>query len=114
MDTGKFHAGIYKRTNYSTEPAVFIQSKARTCDEAIKRLRTSFEKTVLSYDEAGEILDFSWIHDFGYDSSLSESFMQITSADFWLEAINCELINVIGSSKKQILDELANQIENEK
>jgi len=114
MDTGKFHAGIYKRANYSTEPAVFIQSKAQTCDEAIKRLRTSFEKTVLSYNEVGEILDFSWIHDFGYDSSLSESFMQITSANFWLEAVNCELINVIGSSKKQMLDELANQIENEK
>lgn len=114
MDTGSFHAGIYKRTNYSPEPAVFIQSKAETCDDAIKRLRTSFEKTVLSYNESNQVLDFSWIHDFGYESSLSESFMKIVSADFWLQAINCELINVIGSSKREMLEELLNQIENEK
>jgi len=114
MDTGKFHAGIYKRANYSAEPAVFIQSKAETCNDAIKRLRTSFEKTVMAYEQADKILDFSWIHDFGYDCSLSESFMKISCADFWLQSVNCELINVIGSSKKQILDELANQIENEK
>jgi hypothetical protein len=113
MDTGSFHAGIYKRTNYSPEPPIFIKSKAETCDDAIKRLRTSFEKTVLSYEQDNEILDFSWIHDFGYDSSFSESFMQIASADFWLQAINCELINVIGSSKKEILEDLSNQIENE-
>jgi hypothetical protein len=109
MDTGEFKAGIYKRGLYDHNIS-FIQSKAENVEEAIRRLRTSFEKTVLSHEQNNEPLDISWIQDWNYDSTLDSAFYDILSAQFWSQSLDCEMLHIIGYTKQQLLEEMYNEV----
>jgi hypothetical protein len=109
MDTGEFNAGIYKRELYNHNVS-FIQSKADNVEEAIRRLRTSFEKTVLSHEQNNEPLDISWIKDWNYDATFDSAFYEILSGQFWGEALDCEMLHIIGYTKQQLLEEMYNEV----
>jgi hypothetical protein len=109
MDTGEFNAGIYKRELYDHNVS-FIQSKADNVEEAIRRLRTSFEKTVLSHEQNNEPLDISWIKDWNYDATFDSAFYEILSGQFWGEALDCEMLHIIGYTKQQLLEEMYNEV----
>jgi hypothetical protein len=109
LDTGQFNAGVYKRDLY-TNNINFIQSKAEDTEDAIRRIRTSFEKTIVSCEESNTLIDFFWIKDWGYENNLDKTFSEIILAPFWLEAIHLELLHLIGYTKEQLLDEMAEQI----
>ena len=109
MDTGEFKAGIYKRELYDHDVS-FTQSKAENVEEAIRRLRTSFEKTVLSHEKNNEPLDISWLQDWNYDSTLDSAFYDILSAQFWSQSLDCEMLHIIGYTKEQLLEEMYNEV----
>lgn len=112
MDTGRFTAGVYKRELYESE-TTFVQSKADSVEEAIRRLRTSFEKTVLKHENEDDPLDISWIKDWGYESTLDSAFYDILSAQFWDQSLDCEMTHIIGYTKQQLLEEMYNEIMND-
>jgi len=105
MDTGEFHAGVYKREVYSPG-AHFIKSKATTVEDAINRIRTSFEKAIVAADRSGHILDFSWLQDWQQDIPSDTAFFDILTAPFWDESIASEMLHLIGLSKNQVLKEM--------
>lgn len=109
MDTGEFRAGIYKRELYDHKVS-FIQSKAENAEEAIRRLRTSFEKTVLLHENNNEPLDISWIKDWNYDSTLDSAFYEILSGQFWSQSLDSEMLHMIGYTKQQLLEEMYNEV----
>lgn len=110
MDSGTFRAGVYKRSIY--EPGFeYIPSKATDVEDAIRRLRTSFEKTVLRHSESGDELDFSWIKDWNYDSTPDNSFHEVMSAPFWQDAAMAEMFHLLGKTKEDILEEMYQDIE---
>ena len=110
MDTGSFRAGVYKRSLY--EPGVeYVESKATDIEEAIRRLRTSFEKTVVRHQETGDNLDLSWIEDWNYEYTPDMIFYKILNAPFWEKSVVCEMFHLIGRQKEEILDEMYHEVE---
>ena len=108
MDTGAFNAGVYKRKVYENG-VNFIKSKAANVRDAISRLRTSFEKTVLSIEKSGGVLDFSWLEDWPEDTPSDTAFFKLLTAPFWDESIASEMLHLIGYSKQQILQDMYNE-----
>lgn len=105
MDSGGFKAGVYKRSVY--EPGFqYVESKAQDVEDAVRRLRTSFEKTVVRHEESGDKLDFSWIKDWNYDSTPDRAFYEIVSAPFWQESVIAEMFHMLGQTKEQVLEEM--------
>ena len=105
MDTGNFLAGVYKRNIYSKD-VKFVKSKAETSEEAIRRIRTSFEKTLLDAEKNNVFVDLSWIKDWGYEYTLDKSVHEVVSAAFWRQSLSIEMLNLIGYSKDTLLDEM--------
>jgi hypothetical protein len=110
MDDGTFKAGVYKRETYSHE-VKYIESKATSAEEAVRRLRTSFEKSLDSIHGSGSVPDLFWIKDWNYDSSIDISFKDVLTAPFWEHSMNCELLHLIGESKEQLLKEMYEEIQ---
>lgn len=105
MDTGSFSAGAYKRNTFSNE-VNFIKSKADNAEEAIRKIRTSFEKLCSRSSESNQVIDFSWIKDWGYEYSIDKSVYEIVMAPFWGESLCVELLHLTGYSKDQLLEEM--------
>ena len=109
MDTGKFSAGVYKRNTYSRD-VKFVKSKADTAEEAIKRIRTSFEKTVLGAEKNDICIDLNWIKDWGYEYTLDRSVHELVLAPFWRQSLSVDMLNLIGYQKNTLLEEMYQQI----
>lgn len=109
MDNGQFSAGVYRRGVYESD-ATFIPSKAENVNDAISRLKSSFEKSILRNEKEGKLLDFSWIQDWSDEHNHQASFCSILAAPFWDESIAAEMLHLIGSSKNQILKEMYQEI----
>jgi hypothetical protein len=105
MDTGNFSAGVYKRNIYSKD-VKFVKSKADTAEEAIRRIRTSFEKTILDAENNNVCVDLSWIKDWGYEYALDKSVHELVSAPFWRQSLSIEMLNLIGYEKNTLLEEM--------
>lgn len=105
MDTGNFLAGVYKRNIYSRD-VKFVKSKADTAEEAIRRIRTSFEKTVLDAESNNICMDLNWIKDWGYEYTLDKSVHELVLAPFWRQSLSIEMLNLIGYQKNTLLEEM--------